>query len=347
MRKHAIKSYIILIFAAVSCIALPVLCYIFTVDKYLALGSTAFSAVIGLLTFLLYRSNEKYMNQLLCDLSDLIESIMQMKSKPVFPEFDDSLLSKLQSQVIRLTDMLLQQNRTIETEKNEIKSLISDISHQLKTPVATLKMYGELLLENDTTESERAEYLAVLKSSLEKLVFLTDSLIKMSRLESGIIVLNRDKTNLNSTVLDAIMQVYHKAKEKNIEVKLKNEKSHIETVHDKRWVAEALFNILDNAVKYTENGGKIDIELDRYELFARIDITDNGMGIPEAELSKIFGRFYRGKNASSKDGIGIGLTLSRKIIIDHGGYIKVKSDAGGSVFSVFLPFEHSLTVLPC
>lgn len=157
----------------------------------------------------------------------------------------------------------------------------------------------------------------------------------MSRLESGVIQIRAKKNNLNDLILTVIGQVQRKAKDKNIVIKLL-EKNKIEINCDKRWISEALLNILDNAVKYTGINGEIEIVVQSYDMFSRIDIKDNGIGIAEEELPKIFSRFYRGKNTMEIEGIGIGLYLAREIITKHNGYIKVDSSSEGTMFSVFL-----------
>jgi signal transduction histidine kinase len=246
------------------------------------------------------------------------------------------LLSKLQHQTIKLTNILKEKNKQIENDRNEIKSLISDIAHQLKTPLTNLKMYAELLQVESINEEDRKEFNEVIMLSLNRLSFLIDSMIKMSRLESGIIQLKPQMNNLIDTVLLAISQVQKKAKAKNMEIELK-EIDKVKVTHDKNWMSEAFFNILENAVKYSNINGVIKVTIQRYEMFVRVDIKDNGIGIKEDELPKIFLRFYRGKNVGEVEGIGIGLYLTREIISKHGGYIKVYSNNAGSTFSIFLP----------
>ncbi len=186
-------------------------------------------------------------------------------------------------------------------------------------------------------EENRIRYFAEFSRALDKLRFLTDSLVKMSRLEGGVVSLRLERCSLNETVLSAIMQVYDKAVKKNIDIAFDSEKCIIELCHDPKWTGEAIFNILDNAVKYSPAGSTVTLSLARQEMYSRLDITDEGSGIPEREQPKIFQRFYRGENAAAEEGSGIGLYLTRKILTDEGGYIKVKSTDGGSTFSIYLP----------
>jgi hypothetical protein len=171
--------------------------------------------------------------------------------------------------------------------------------------------------------------------SLGKLTFLTNSLIKMSRLESGIISLKPEKNSLNEIVLQAVKTVYAKAKEKGILITFECDQT-FEAVLDFNWTAEAISNVIDNAVKYTPQGGFVRLQITEYPSFLRLDISDSGVGIPEEEQAKIFGRFYRGKQSVGTDGVGIGLYLTREIINKQNGYMKVSSDENGSTFSMFL-----------
>ncbi|MCB2344387.1 sensor histidine kinase [Clostridium estertheticum] len=318
-------------------------CFLFNTTIYfktLNIQITIITAIfsLGIISFIfLYDILFKnYMTSILEELSDMLETISHMESEEVFLTTEDTIFSKLQSQTTKLTNLLISQNKEIEEEKNEIKSLISDIAHQLKTPLSNIKIYSEFLQDDNLKENERKEFNNIVLFSLNKLTFLVESMIKMSRLESGVIGLKLEKDSLNETVLLALCEVQKKAKNKNILIGL-NEVDKIIINHDKNWLSEAIFNILENGVKYTKNGGEIDITIKTYEVFCRVDIEDNGVGISEDEFPKIFSRFYRGRNIGDAEGIGIGLYLSREIIMQHGGYIKVNSNNGGSKFSIFLP----------
>lgn len=283
---------------------------------------------------------ENYIRYSLLDLSDMLQTIIDMKDEEVFSIMEDTIFSKLQYQTIKLTNILNAKNKQMENERNEIKSLVSDIAHQLKTPLTNLKMYGEFFKDETLSEEERKEFSEIMTLSLDRLTFLVESMIKMSRLESGVINLRSEINDLNDTVILAISQVQKKAREKNINIEL-FQKDKVKILHDKNWIREAIFNILENGVKYTPANGEIKITIQSYEMFVRIDIEDNGIGIKEEEIPKIFMRFYRGNNIGNTEGIGIGLYLTRTIILKHGGYIQVISNKSGSKFSVFLPNKDS------
>lgn len=279
---------------------------------------------------------ENYIENILIKLSDMLATISDMKENEVFSEIDDSIFSKLQYQTIKVTKLLKSQNMKINQDKEEIKSLISDISHQLNTPLTNMKMYCEFFKYEDITDKERSEFSDVIIKSLDKLCFLVESMIKMSRLEKSVINLRPKKLNINETIIIAITQLYKKAELKEININF-DAKKDILIIHDKYWTIEAIFNIIENAIKYSPSESEINILVENYEMFTKIDIKDEGIGIKEEEINKIFSRFYRGENTYNEDGIGIGLYLSRKIIIKQEGYIKVKSDSKGSTFSVYLP----------
>lgn len=286
--------------------------------------------------FFYERLYKNYMEEMFVELSDMLAAIIDMRDEEAFSTAEDTLLSKLQHQTIKLTNILKEKNKQIETDRNEIKSLISDIAHQLKTPLTNLKMYVELFQDESLNEEDKEEFNKIIMLSLNRLSFLIESMIKMSRLESGIIQLKPQMNNLIDTILIAINQVQKKAKAKNMEIELK-EIDKVKVTHDKNWLSEAFFNILENAVKYSDTSEVIRITVQQYEMFVRVDIKDNGIGIKADEMPKIFSRFYRGKNVGEIEGIGIGLYLTREIVSRHGGYIKVYSNKTGSTFSVFLP----------
>lgn len=279
---------------------------------------------------------KNYINDILTKLSDMLATISDMNETEVFSMIDDSIFSKLQHQTLRLINILKSQNKKMEYEKNEIKSLISDIAHQLKTPLTNMKIYSEFLQDENLLEEDRIEFNKVIMLSLDKLCFLVESMIKMSRLESSIINLHKRPSEINESILSAITQLYKKAQLKNIKIEF-SPKENIKLNYDEKWTTEAIFNIIENAIKYSHKDSTIFINVEKYEIFTRIDIKDEGIGISEEEIPKIFRRFYRGSNVLNEEGIGIGLYLSREIVTKQGGYIKVKSYKNGSIFSIFLP----------
>ena len=297
-------------------------------------GSVLLCGLLFLLDFL----HNRYDDHLLEEITLLIEALVEQQERTVFSEAEDTLTARLQHQLLKLRNILRAQNQMLAQEKEHIKTLISDISRQIKTPVAAANTFAQLLGDAELSDEERNEYLATLQTSLEKLTFLTNSLIKMSRLESGIICLKPERNRLNDLVLQAVKTVYAKAREKNITITFDCEQT-FEALLDFNWTAEAITNVLDNAVKYTPSGGIVNLNITEYPSYLRLDISDNGIGIPEEEQARIFRRFYRGKQSAGVDGVGIGLYLTRDIVNKQNGYIKVASDENGSTFSLFLKKE--------
>jgi len=218
-----------------------------------------------------------------------------------------------------------------------LQELISDISHQVKTPIANLQMVNATLLEQSVPEEKRQEFLQASSGQLDKLDFLMQAMIKTSRLETGVISLDRKTQLLYDTLAAALGGILLNAEKKNIHVSVDCPLD-LALAHYRKWTGEALFNLLDNAVKYTPEGGTIRVSVESWELYVKIDIADSGKGIAENRQGMIFKRFYREEEVHDVDGIGIGLYLAREIITMQGGYVKVTSAPGrGSVFSVFLP----------
>lgn len=265
-----------------------------------------------------------------------IEKMLDAAMNNTFTEttFNESELSALETRFAHYLSASETSYRNISEEKEKIKSLIADISHQTKTPIANLLLYSELLLEEELPESAKVNAGSIHHQS-EKLRFLIDSLVKLSRMENGIISLSVQHTALQPVLAHIVDQYRAKADAKGLFLGM--EDTDVIASFDPKWTAEALANIVDNAIKYT-NTGSVTVSASCYEMFARIDITDTGIGIPEEEQAKIFTRFYRSETVREEDGVGIGLYLARRIVSDEGGYIKVSSVPGkGSTFSVFLP----------
>ena len=253
-------------------------------------------------------------------------------------QIDESMLSALEFKFARyLSDSELDR-RNAAYEKDKIKTLISDISHQTKTPISNIMLYSELLQEQDLDETSSG-YAKALNAQAQKLNFLIISLIKMSRLETGILALNPKPSPLTPLLEEAYSQLAPKAASKGLDFNIIFPDSEAKVIYDTKWTLEAICNIIDNAIKYTDTGS-ITIEVIVYEIFCCIKITDTGMGIAEEEQAQIFSRFYRSPQAADTEGVGIGLYLAREIIAKEGGYIKLSSVSGkGSSFSVFLPME--------
>lgn len=248
--------------------------------------------------------------------------------------FDETLLSALESKLAHYLAASTVSARNVSTEKEKLKTLIGDISHQTKTPIANILLYAQLLRE----QPGNTVCLDALDAQTKKLQSLIEALVKTSRLESGVIALRPEPGALQDVLSSAVSQLEPKAGEKGISITLVP--TDAEAVFDAKWTEEAVFNLLDNAVKYTPAGGAVRVSASAYQMFSAIHVADNGPGIPEDEQPKVFQRFHRGLSNPTEEGVGIGLYLVRQIAEGQGGYVKVSSKPGeGSTFSLYLPRE--------
>lgn len=268
-------------------------------------------------------------------INEILEKIIDGKSITEVP-FNESELSLLSNQLKTISNKLDFEIGRADSEKEQIKQLISNMSHQLKTPLANVMMYEELLDNNDLSEAHRADFMKKLKAQSEKINWLLESLFKMSKLEQNVIEFDTTKTGIKSTIRNAVNTVYEKAEKKNIKIHVADFED-VVLLHNPKWTSEVFVNLLENAIKYTADSGSIEISVECLETYSMIHVKDNGMGISKEELPYIFGRFYRSEKVNDIEGSGIGLYLSKMILEKEKGYMTVKSEIGkGSIFSVFL-----------
>ena len=276
-----------------------------------------------------------------------LDAIVTGKEWNLEEELEDSLWGRTGTQLEKVEQVFRKKEEESFCEKERVKGLISDISHQIKTPVANIKLYMELL-EGENVSPDAQKFLKKIKGQTEKIDFLMQSMVKMSRLETGILQIHKEEKDLYETIGCAVSAVVAEAAAKDIDLYVDCEKP-MQIRHDSKWTEEAIYNILDNAVKYTENGGKIQIRARRQELFLKLSIYDTGKGIALERQAEIFTRFYREPEVHEKPGVGIGLYLARTIMELQKGYIEVKSEPGkGTCFSLYFPVndaQESITAL--
>lgn len=305
-----------------------------------------FIVVIGIIYYFI-----RYINKRLSKIYFIVDKMSQENYLKESTELEDSgylveynehfkegIFSKINNCLYELNRSLKIKFIKLEKEKESVKSLVTDISHQLKTPLASLKLYNTLLIEDELEEDEANEFLLTNKASINKLENLINSLVNISRLEISMINIKKEDNDIKNTILNAVKSVTPKAKNKNITLNLNELNSRI-IPHDKKWTEESIFNVLDNAVKYTQINGEINISVEETANYFKVIIEDNGRGIKKDEFNNIFKRFYRGvsEEMESIEGSGVGLYLSRKILEEQGGNIIVSSKVGrGSKFSLFL-----------
>lgn len=272
----------------------------------------------------------------------IMESLDAMLTKAIggsFPaeSFDESRMSSLESRLAQYLSASQVSALNIKKQRDQINSLISDISHQTKTPVANLKLYSQLLEEQPLSPQAMGCARAI-SAQTEKLESLMDALVKSSRLETGILALQPERQAIAPVLRRAVEQYMPKARGKNISLSLTAAEG--EAVFDAKWTEEAVCNLLDNAVKYTPAGGRVTVSSRDFEMFSVIRVEDTGPGIAEEEQTRVFSRFYRSPSVRDREGVGLGLCLTRQIAEGQGGYVKLDSAPGrGSRFSLYLPRE--------
>ena len=318
------------------------------------------------------------------ELSAALEGLINGKEPSLEHISEDTLPSKIRSQILRLNDKIRGSEQALLKEREEIRGLIADTAHQLRTPLANMESYLSLLkadFECRTEEKEssaakskpggaadggsesirmedQAYYIRAIVESEEKIRFLTESFIRMARLENGIIQIRKDSRDMEGTLLGSILQAKKMADEKQIKIRLtmsgetgrtkktygqeKRNEAESAILHDPQWLGEAVFNLLDNSIKYSPEGSTIHVSTVKNEMFFRIEVRDEGTGIEEGEENLIFRRFYRGKHVTSQSGFGLGLYLSREIVQKHGGFMKVKRLEPGISVGIYLPVSEEL-----
>lgn len=325
------------LFAAVSASVLAVFYFFTRNEAIIALGLILFLILLFCNIFFVMTVRKKLIlfSDAICGiLDDMTDGKAELSMVGVAGE---NMFYKIIHRMNRLHETILGQRFQLVKEREELQELVSDISHQVKTPIANLKLIDTTLLEQSVSTEEQRHFLTAMDGQIDKLDFLMQAMIKTSRLESGIISMEKKMQPVYDTIAAALGSILLQAEKKEIQVTVSCPKE-LEAAHDRKWTSEALFNLLDNAVKYTRTGGRIHVLVERWEMYLKIDIEDNGKGIAEERQGTVFKRFYREKEVHDEEGIGIGLYLARKMITMQGGYIKLSSRPGeGSVFSVFLP----------
>lgn len=320
---------------------LAIICVLFarwTGDGRMLLALALMSASVLLWAALFLRFFEqrltRFTDALMCTLDGILAG-----QAPSAAADEDTLFAKLDHRLIRLYETVQAREKRLDAERAKLQSLVSDISHQTKTPIATLKMLTDTLLTQPMSAPERAQFLDCSARQIDKLDFLIQALVKTSRLETGVITLEKRPQPLVETIALAASGVLAAMEQKELQFSVSSPET-LTLPHDRRWTAEALANLLDNAVKYTPAGGLIALRVADWESQIKIDVSDTGCGIPEAAQGAIFQRFWRAPAVHEEEGIGLGLYLAREIITLQGGYIRASSAPGkGATFSVFLPKE--------
>ena len=245
-------------------------------------------------------------------------------------------LSILKSEIYKVNLMLSEYNEQLRQEKVTLADHMANISHQLKTPLTSMMVMADLIADEKLSEQKRKEFISHIQVQLERIEWLVSSLLKMSKLDAGVVEMNKRDVSVKMLIDKSIDPLLISIELKDIQY-IDNYSIHPSSLScDLNWTAEALTNILKNCVEHTPEGGNISVSAQDNPLYTEIKIIDNGVGIRKEDLPYIFTRFFKGKN-SSPDSVGIGLAMSKSIVKNQGGDITVKSEPGkGSQFTIKL-----------
>ena len=283
----------------------------------------------GILIYVLVRLHRDY---------DMLDKMLDSAIEGNFQEkrFDEYMLSRLESKLYQFLSSSSLGRKKVEEERGKVEELIANISHQTKTPITTIRLYAGLLEEKDLPEEEHLLARRIAEQN-DRMAFLIENLVKMSRLENGIVAVHPVKQDI-AVLMESLAGIFEKNEERRILFDPSYRRQEpIIACYDLKWTVEAISNIIENAIKYTDQNGKIKISVIPYQSFTAIEIKDNGIGIAEEEQASVFLRFFRSEKVNDKKGVGLGLYLAREIITKQGGYISLQSEEGkGSCFRVFL-----------
>ena len=339
MQNISIRKFLRIICAGTALTAAAVLAVLYwlTRDRRIVLCGLILTAVLFMWGAVFLKYFQLKLSLFTDSLCQTLDGMMGGNERPHVDYEAETLLARISHRLERLYNTMQENRHKAEEEKAELQSLVSDISHQTKIPIANLKMLNDTLLTRPVTEEKRREFLEATGSQLDKLDFLIRAMVKTSRLETGVIQLEKEDHFIYDTLAQAMSGILYSAEQKKIHVSVECPED-VRVSHDSKWTEEAIFNLLDNAVKYTPTGGRIHVSVAQWEMYVEIKVSDTGKGISESNQASIFKRFYREEEIHNQPGVGIGLYLTREIVTQQGGYVTVESQVGkGSAFSIFLP----------
>lgn len=235
--------------------------------------------------------------------------------------------SKLAISFNSMREIIRSNLHELNREKKFLVDLLSDISHQLKTPLASMILYNEIMLSKDLGKEQRTTFLVNNQNQLHRMEWLIKSMLKLAKIDAKAIEFHKENCSLNETIHESIEVLESMANEKGIKVKF-HEKENIIFNHDTLWLQEALINIIKNAIEHSEVNTETYVSLIENPVYRRVTIEDQGEGIGEDDLPNIFKRFYKAKGAKNTNSVGIGLALAKSIIEAHGGMIEAQSTLG-------------------
>jgi len=300
------------------------------------LAITIILAVASMFCIIVVAVCRGYILKVFNEIDTVLDCIMAKEPILYLDKVGENRISKLAHKANRIVDMYVLEELQVKSEKETVQGFISDMSHQMKTPLSSISMYVDLLIEGNLSPTEQVEFLTRIKSGAVNLQWMMNSLIKMSRLEIGAIQLAPISQNIKQTIANSIESILGLASKKNIEIVAENLENK-SLYHDKKWTQEAIINVLENAIKYSDIDSKIRVTVEPLPIYTKISITDYGKGIDKNDWHLIFKRFYRGHDTKATEGAGLGLYLANLVMEKQGGYVMVDSVLGEfTTFSLFL-----------
>lgn len=301
--------------------------------KYL-IYDIALIIIIMLITsgYFLYKNVKR--RKKIDDIVQLISKINNRNYKLEIENYDEDELSSLKSEIYKFTIMLRSESDNSLKDKIKLKDSLSDISHQLKTPLTSITIMIDNILESSNMdEGTRTKFLIGIKREIINMNFLVQNLLKLSKFDANVVKFNKREVKLHDIIYSAYDKVNALSDLKNVNVKISGD-DYSTLMCDEMWQIEAIGNILKNSIEHSSEGGIVEINYTKNKVYSRVVIRDNGSGISENDLPHIFERFYKGEN-SSKDSVGIGLALAKSIIEKDNGSISVKSSSKiGTIFTI-------------
>jgi signal transduction histidine kinase len=297
-----------------------ILSQLFNINNLLILGVTSLLLITTTFIFTRWRYLE------IEKLSTYLRRISSGDHNLDVRDNDEGELSILKNDIYKVTIMLTEQGANLKQDKQALTDAISDISHQLKTPLTSMMVMADLLSGDELSDEKRKEFTNNIIKQLERIEWLVSSLLKLSKIDAGTVAFKKELIPIRKVIQKAVDPLL-------IPIEIKNQNliidgnEEVAFLGDLNWTVEALINILKNCIEHTDNGGEISISFNENPLYTEISITDNGKGIPKEDIPFVFKRFYKGKNA--EDGsIGIGLAMAQSIISQQNGDIEVFSKLG-------------------
>lgn len=284
-----------------------------------------------ILIFYLYDKNK---SKKIKEITKMISKINNRQFDIDINDFNEGELSILKNEISKTTTMLRQVADNSVKDKLNLKDSLGDISHQLKTPLTSITIMIDNILDSpDMDEKTRKKFLINIKREILNINFLVMSLLKLSKFDANVVKFNKESVYLKDIIIESIKNVSMIKELKNITIKVSGD-DNIKLLCDFKWQVESITNILKNSIEHTKEYGTVEVNYSENKLYTRILIKDNGKGINSDDLPHIFDRFYKGKNGSD-DSFGIGLSLSKTIIEKEGGSITVKSTPNiGTIFTI-------------